>query len=346
MGVFFSGVAGDLVSLALLYYIRGDALAQTTQNKPTLKWWEANQETFPSGLNQISEPIQGTFMQDTAGFLQGYSEDDALTFSTAANALRAVFNWKEVQTSLVISWSELKKDGITISDHQKVNDHGSDLTRLTGILKNRMGDFGESQSRAKNLMLWQDGTQDSKQTPGLRSFITDSAAVGITGGLNRATYPFWQHRVSLGIAPSGANSSLIQFLNSELLQLQRFGGGPDKAVCGSQFLDALRLELVAKGFFTQTGFGGRKATQLGIGGLHIDGLGDFEYDPTLDNLGMAKRCLILDSKRIKLRPMEGEDMKVLTPERPYNYLVFLKTVTWTLATEVTQLNANGMYSVV
>jgi hypothetical protein len=42
--------------------------------------------------------------------------------------------------------------------------------------------------------------------------------------------------------------------------------------------------------------------------------------------------------------MEGEAMKVLKPERPYNYLVFLHTVTDTLALTVKQLNANAVYS--
>jgi hypothetical protein len=150
--------------------------------------------------------------------------------------------------------------------------------------------------------------------------------------------------VNLAVPYSPANGSLIQYINDELIQLRRFGGVPNKALCGSDWLSALRAELVAKGFFTMTGFKGSKATELGIGGLHIDGLGDFDYDPTLDTLGMSKRCYVLDGKRTQLRPMEGEDMKVLKPERPHNYLVFLHTVTWTGALTETQLNANAVYS--
>jgi hypothetical protein len=43
--------------------------------------------------------------------------------------------------------------------------------------------------------------------------------------------------------------------------------------------------------------------------------------------------------------MEGEEDKVLTPERPYNYLVFIRSITYTGALHCTQLNAQAVYSV-
>lgn len=345
MAQFGAATAADLSNMALIFYVREEMRSQTTQNKPALEFLESNQETFTSGNLQISEPVQVNFMSDTAGFLQGYSADDSLNISVGANALRAVYSWKEVQATLAINWTELKIDGITIGDHQKETEHtGDGLTRLTSILKNRMTDFGESWKRAKNTMCWLDGTQDAKQMPGLLSILTDTPATGSTGGLSRVTYASWRHRVNLAVPYSPTNGSLIQFLNDELIQLMRFGGAPNKALCGSDWLSALRAELVAKGFFTMTGFNGKKATNLGIAGLTIDGIGDFNYDPTLDQLGMSKRCYVIDGKKVLIRPMVGEEMKVLTPERPYNYLVFLHTVTATLGMTCRQLNANAVYS--
>jgi hypothetical protein len=194
-------------------------------------------------------------------------------------------------------------------------------------------------------MYWQDGSQDAKQVPGILSILTDTPAVGITGGLNRATYPWWQHRVNLGLVASPANSDMIKFFNSELLQLKRFGGKPNKALCGSAFLDALRSELFAKGYFTMNGFQGSNATELGMGGVHISGMGKFEYDPTLDQLGLSKRCYCMDGSKIKLWVMDGEDQKILNPDRPYQYLVFLKSKKCTGAIVATQLNGNGVYAI-
>ena len=58
-----------------------------------------------------------------------------------------------------------------------------------------------------------------------------------------------------------------------------------------------------------------------------------------------KQLFVSDSRRIKLRPMEDEDDKTLTPVRPYNYLVFLHNITWTGAMTCQQLNANGVYAI-
>jgi hypothetical protein len=216
---------------------------------------------------------------------------------------------------------------------------------ITDLMKNRMDDFGESWMRAMNQMMWADGSANALYVPGITSILTDSPAVGVTGGINRATYPAWRHRFTLGLQPSATNSALIQFYNSEIVQLKRYGGKPSKALCGSAHLDALRLELFAKGYFTQTGFRDQKATDLGMGGIHITGLGQFEYDPTLDSMGYSKRCYIIDPKHLVLKPMEGEENKVLSPERPYQYLVFLHSVKWTGGLIADQLNCHGVYGI-
>lgn len=341
-------VATDLAQAALIWYVRGKTLSQTTQDKPLLAWMRSNQKSFASGNLQISEPVQFAYMSDQAGFLQGMSNDDALVFGQASNIQRAVFNWKEVVANLIITWTELLIDGISIFDDTKggkKSEHGDvAMTRLTGLLENRMDDFGESWSRATNAMYWADGSQDAKQVPGVQALIL-TANAGSTGGLSRVTYPLWANRINTTLQPDAQNSNLIKFFNSEVVQLKRYGGKPNKAFCGSAFLDALRLELFAKGYFTQTGFMNEKATDLGMGGLHITGIGKFEYDPTLDSMNLAKFCYILDGRRLKLRPMEQEDNKVLVPERPYQYLVFLHGVKWTGAMTVTQLNGMGVYAI-
>lgn len=339
-------VAGDIINDALIYYTRGKALAQTMEDRPLLRMLRSKQKTFPAGNLQLSEPIQGTFMSDTAGFFTGYQEDDQLPFNQAQNVLRAVYPWKEVVAGLIITHTELKKDGITITDHQKETDHGDALTRITGILENRLEDFGESWARMMNRMSWLDGSQDAKQMPGLLSLITDLINQGVTGGLNRANYWWWSTRGLVGnnaIVSNAESQTLTRTLRSELRQLKRYGGKPTMTACGSQFIDALEIEVQQKGIYTQEGF--TKENDLGMNKIKMMGLGTFEYDPTLDDLGYSKRCYVWDPRRIFLRPMVDEDNKLSTPERPYQYMVFLRTMTWTGALVATQLNCNAVYEV-
>jgi hypothetical protein len=163
--------------------------------------------------------------------------------------------------------------------------------------------------------------------------------------LNRATYTWWRHRQTLGIVPDETNQTLSKTLRSELRQLRRYGGKPNVALCGSDFIEALEAEFQAKGMYTNDGFNKEGSNDLGIARISLRGLGVFEYDPTLDDLGLDKYCYVLDTSRTRLRPMEGEENKLLSPTRPYDYAVFLRSMTWTGGLESFQLNANGVYSI-
>ena len=349
MGALNLAVAQDLANALLDHFERGKTLNQTTQDRPLLRVLMENKKEFAAGKTYISDPVQGTFMSDTPGFLQGYSEDDALNFAQAQNILRAQYPWKEVAASLIITHTELKKDGITITDNQSESEHsGREIDILTDVLENRISDFDESWDRTINLMFWQDGSQDAKKVPGLQSILTDTPTQGTTGGLNRATYWWWSHRALVGnskITASAQDQTLSRRLRSELRQLRRYNGKPSVALCGSQFIDALELEVQEKGVYTQEGFTQDGKTDLGMAKIKMRGLGTFEYDPTMDDIGWGKRCVLIDPKHIAQRPMAQEDGKVLTPERPYQYMVFLHTKTWTGGLTSNQLNCHGLYEV-
>lgn len=342
-------VAQDLANAILQHYERGKTIAQTVQDRPLLRELMSNQKEFPAGLQYVSEPVQGYFMSDTPGFLQGYSEDDALNFNQAQNILRAQYPWKEVAASLIITFTELKKNGVTVNDGQEESEHsGREIDILTDTLENRIQDFDESWDRTINLMYWQDGTQDAKKVPGLQFLFPDVSNAGTTGGLNRAQYWWWQHRSLVGankLTASPTDQTLSRRLRSELRQLRRYGGKPTLALCGSQFIDGLELEVSEKGFYTMEGFANEGKNDMGMAKIRMRGLGVFEYDPTMDDLGWGKRCLILDMKKVRKRPMTGEDAKMSTPARPYQYMVWLHTKTHTAALETTQLNANGLYEI-
>jgi hypothetical protein len=194
-----------------------------------------------------------------------------------------------------------------------------------------------------NSMLWQNGTQDSEQVDGVQALIRTSPTDGIVGGLAQTTYSWWRNRVSLNTAVSEANQTLCKTLRSEIRLLRRFGGRPNKLLAGSAFLEGLDSEVQAKGQYTVTGFD--RGTDVGMADISMRGVGTFEYDPTLDDMGLSKYCYAFDSRRIKLRPMEGEDNKLVNPERPYNYFIFLKSMTWTGALTANQLNCHEIFSI-
>jgi len=343
-------VASDLTNQLLKRYIKTGCLSQTTQDKPLARILREKQKAFSGGNQTISLPVQVAFMSDVSGFFAGYSEDDALVFTQGQNALRAEYNWFEHHAGLEITWSELKKDGISIVDSgaEREQPDAAGVRITTGVLKNRIEDFGESWARAFQLTMWLNGTQDAKAVPGLTSLLTDTSTTGTTGGLSRATYPAWRHRTLIGankITASPTDQTLSKALRSEVRQLRRYGGKPDTILCGSSFYDALESEVTEKGVYTQEGFVNEGKTDMGVAQIRMRGVGKFEYDPTLDDLGLGKRAYFIDGRRVKLMPMSNEDNKVVHPERPYNAAVYFQSMTWTGALTVNQLNANGIYEV-
>lgn len=350
MGVLGLSVAQDLTNQLLKFYVKTGALSQTTQDKPLARILREKQKTFPGGNTTISLPVQVAFMSDVSGFFAGYSEDDALVYTQSQNVLRAEYNWYEHHAGLELSWTELKKDGITIMDSQKEREHSDaeSVRTTTGVLKNRIEDFGESWARAFQLTCWLNGSQDAKAMPGVLALLTDTPSTGTTGGLSRATYPAWRHRTLIGankIGASPTDQTLSKALRSEVRQLRRYGGKPDTILCGSNFYDALESEVTEKGVYTQEGFVNEGKTDMGVAQIRMRGVGQFQYEPSLDDLGLGKRAYFIDSNHLKLYPMQNEDNKVLHPERPYNAAVYLQSMTWTGGLCVNQLNCHGIYEV-
>lgn len=330
---------------ALDFYVRKEMLLQTKQDRPLLAFLDGGKEPFPQAKQYVSKPVQGSVMNDTSGFFAGYTGDSALTFTQMAQGVRATYAWKEMHAGFVITHTQLKQDGITVVDGEsKTSDHSDAKTRLTPILKSAMNDFGESWARAKNLMYWQDGSQDPNQVPGVQSILQDDPTTGTVGSLSQATYTWWRSRVKLDLAPSAENQTMTNFFRNEVKQLRKRGSRANKILCGSAFWAALALEVDKKGIYTQTGFAD-KTTDIGMESLALKGVGVFEYDPTLDDLGLSKRCYFFDSTRLKLCPMEGEYNRTLAPARPYQYLVLLKSMVTTEALAATQLNGMGVYGI-
>lgn len=345
----------NILNAALPYYIKGKAFAQTIQEKPLLNDLISKQKTFSGGNAKISIPVQGEY---TVG-MQGYTHNDTVSYTNPTNIKRAEFLWKEVHSGITVTHTELKIDGISVTDSvtgAKTEEHsGRDVTVLTGLLENKLDDMGESWSRKFDAMLHKDGTQDAKEVPGIAALIAKAPTTGTLGGIDRATNSWWRNRSSVDntatggsdsrIVPSTSLQTLTKFLRKEARQLRRYGKGQYGLYAGSRFLEALDAEVAEKGQYTQDGFMKSGATEIGMGEISMRGIGTFQYDPSLDDLGLEKFCYFVDLKSIFLDVMSGEDRKMHTPARPHNQYVLYRAMTWTGGLCARQLNTSAVYEV-
>jgi len=348
--------AGELTNIAnasLDFYMnKGDTFKQSIQAKPLLRWAENSAKSFPGGKGNISLAVKGDYgAGGTNDHVVGYTHNDTVAFYTPANIKRVNYPWREHHMGLTLTHTELKIDGISVTDDMgngstTSNHSDREVTVLVNLLADKLEDFGEMYARSMNALLWGDGVADAKALAGMQSIIVDNPATGTLGGLAR-TNLWWRNRAATAAAGAAGGrgpitsdpsngGALLQFLQQEYRQLIRYGGRPTKCLAGSDFIAAMEVELRANGNYTMSGFTG---TQDGSMGQLKFGSTTIEYDPTLDDLGKAKRAYWWDPRHIYLMKQEGEWDHRFTPARPYNQFVMYKSMTHTGQMVAQQVNS-------
>jgi hypothetical protein len=347
------------------YLFKGEEFHQTLQNRPTYEAFSSKKKTFPGGKGSISLGVNGAFGDGSGNdVVKGYTHNDTVVFYTPANIKRANYPWREHHVGITFTHTELKIDGISVvdpgSNGTSTSNHSQrEMTVLVGLLQDKLFDLGEQYARGMNLLTFGDGTADPKAMAGLGLLVSADPSIGVVGGLDRAnaSYTWWRNRartaafgakvtgtpalaawggdaITSDVADGGA---LLQTLQYERRQLIRYGGKPDLFVAGSSFIDAMEKEMRANGVYTMNGFSG---TQDGAMGKMNFGGQEVQYDPTLDDLGLAKRAYWIDSSNVFLEAMEEEWMHTHTPARPANQFIMYRSMTTTCQMVGRQFNSS------
>src|SRR5262245_4235924 len=220
------------------YYNKGDTFKQSIQAKPLLRWAEGSAKSFPGGKGNISLAVKGNYGAGGVNdHVVGYTHNDTVNFYTPANIKRVNYPWREHHIGLTLTHTELKIDGISVTDEMgngaaTSNHSDRDVTVLVNLFQDKLEDFGEMYARSMNALLWGDGTADAKALAGIRSIIVDSPATGATGGLDRVANTWWRNRAATAafgaaggrgaVTSDPANGgALLQFLQQEYRQLIR-----------------------------------------------------------------------------------------------------------------------------
>lgn len=351
-----------IANSALEFYLnKGTAFQQQLQERPLVKAMESGAKTYPGGNGKISVAVQGKYGDGGVNdSLKGYSYDDTVGFYNPTNLDRLTFDWREHHIGITVTHTELKMDGLSVTNEMggTAAHSGRDKTMLINMFDNKLFDFGERYARSLNDLLWGDGTADAKALHGLRHFIVEDPTTGTVGGMdrsvaangyirNRARTAAYAAAVALdgtkdghggdAVTSSAANGgALIEVLQAEKRQLKRYGGNPTKMLAGSDFIAAYEREMKANGNYSMTGFRGNNDGAIGT--VLFDGT-TIEYDPTLDDLGLAKRAYWFDPRHVYMMKMSGEWRKTHNPARPVDQFVLYRSITSTGQVVAQQLNS-------
>ena len=337
---------------------RGTVFKQNVANKPMLEAFNAAAGKFTGGKDNVSFAVKAG---QGGGSLQGYSGDDQVSYYNPTGIKRARFPWKEHHIGMVVTMTELKTDGINVTedgaDQSTSPMDDRENQALANLLEEKNDTLGEDYAYSLDRLIHGDGSSDAKAIAGIQALILDSPAVGTTGTIGRVANTWWRNRAAtaaFGLAGGqGAITSattnggaLIEFLEKEWLQLSKYRQGSSryKLFGGSDFIAAYRKEMRANGYYTMTGL---KGTVDGSqGDVEWKGI-PITWDPTLDDLSLSKRMYVIDMGRtgVRLLYMDGNRMKKHNPARPYARYVMYNGITMTAVMVAKQLNTSAVYDI-
>lgn len=338
----------NIANSALDFYMdKRKVTPQTLQDKPLLKALRGAQKTFPGGKEYISGAVKGEYTST----LQGFQNDDTVGYSNPTNTKRYNYPWKLHHIGIQFSMDELLRDGISITESttgKGTAEHSDrEMTALVNILEEKFDDMMEGRDRGWNTMLWGDGTSDSTDIPGVTSIVVlDPTTATTVGGIDQSANTWWRNlaaNTSID-ASTASNLNIIKALKADYRQLRRYGGNPKLWLAGSDFIEALENEVLSKGNLTDNGFSSKRDTDVGMAEINFKG-NTIMYDPTLDDLGWAKRMYAFDTRHLFRMVIEGEDGKRHNPARPENKYVFYRAMTDASGLVCNKRNVHGVWAI-
>lgn len=307
-------ITGSTYTLAS--YQRTAPVDQINVEHVALDWLVKNKKPSNFGNGSFKEPV---FYQNSSNY-QNYSGADQVTYNERDPAKWTDFSYYSNHDGFWFDEDRLIANGIHLSDDGESSmPTQAEKDQLINLLDTSYTALKAGIQEQMAFELYRDGSQSTKACPGFEHIVDWTPAVGTVGGIDSATYTWWQNNASLAIA---ADTNLLAGTNQMEAMwraCRRYGGvKPNKLICGAAFLDAFRKN-AAVTVSRQLNDGGNSKGGVSIDpsleNVYFHGI-PLEWDPTLEALDTllgtttrTKTCYMLNDTRIRLRPLPGEWMR-------------------------------------
>ncbi len=233
---------------------------------------------------------------------------------------------------------------VSISGLEMLQNAGKE--KMIDLLEARIGNAERTFENNLSADCYSNGTADGgKQIGGLQLLVADVATSGTVGGINRATWAFWQNAVqSFATAGLTAGAATMQtMMNRAWLAQARQADRPDLFIADNTYFryywESLQaIQRIASDRSAMAGFaslkfmdadvvydGGFQGVSAGQG-TTIDGAG---HTWTSGQGAPASHMYLLNTDYIFLRPHKERDMVPLDPDRfSVNQDAMVKLIGW------------------
>ena len=281
----------------------GELADNTTNNNALLRRLKERGNIKPfSGGNVILQEIM--YNDSTTNNTNSYSGYEVLNTSQNSPISAAQFGITQYASAISISGLEM------------IQNSGKEA--IIDLLDGRMSVAEAQLANRISGDIYLDGTGNSgKNITGLGAAVPDVPTSGTYGGINRATYSFWQSEVFSGVTDGGSavSASNIQaYMDALAVQLIRGTDKPDLIVCDNNYYRLYLQSLQSIQRITDSS----GAAGAGFASLKYYGAGmasDVILDGGIGNAATANHMWFLNTKYLMFRPHKDRNFVPIGGER-------------------------------
>lgn len=345
---FSAGEISDAGKIGLDFYLSNSPIDQIDVERPLLKKLNSKKVSAPGAKQYIVEQLRVRYQSN----FQWFNGSQVVTYNRRQSVEQAQFAWRSAHDGFALDEDRLIQNGVMVDDSGPGgNASKAEMIQLTNLLKEqseilKLG-YQEKFSQALHL----DGTQSVDAITGLDSLVSITPTSGTVGGIDRAAAAnvYWRNYAQTGLTDTTTTGNMLDYMEIAWRACVRNGGRPDFIEAGSAFVDSFRNFMLKS--FGVLNFEGVSERQIegGTSELTFHGV-PIEWNPEFDDLqaltgassSWLKRCYMLNTRHIKLRPIEGQDMITRKPPRAYDKYEWYFGLTWRGALTMNRANAQAV----
>lgn len=346
---FTSQEISDAGKIGLDLYLKNEPIDQIAVERPLLKKLNKSKLSAPGAKQYIVEQLRVRYQSN----FQWFNGAQVVTYNRRQSIEQAQYPWRSAHDGFALDEDRLIQNGISVDDGGaggKASD--AELIMLTNLLKEQSEILKLGFQEKFSLAAHQDGSSSTDAITGRDSLVSLTPTSGTVGGIDRATNVYWRNYAQTGLTTTTTTGTILDIMEIAWRACIRNGGRPDHCEAGGDFIDGFRNFMFKS--FGQINYEGvdERSIEGGTKVLTFHGVPitwNPEFDDLQDLTGAAtswkKRCYFNNTKHIKLRPIEGQDMVTRKPPRAYDKYEWYWGLTWRGALTMNRSNAQAVLAI-
>lgn len=242
---------------------------------------------------------------------QRYSGYDVLNINAVDVLTAAEFPWRQVAVNVSVSGLEMRTN--------------SGANRIINFVKSKITNAQRSFANGLSVDLYSDGTA-SNQINGLQALVSDTGT-GTVGGINAATWAFWQNVVQSAAAPLGGGpaitpsaSTIESLMLPTWMRLTRGNDMPDMIVMSDDYFQMYEQSQTSLKRYTsdENGNGGMVSLKYKNADVFFDSSGGIP----------AQHMYFLNTDFIELVAHESANMTMMDTVHSVNQDAVVHPILW------------------